>query len=47
MRKGMNGKRLFAHFREIVENGQEIGMVGGNGGGKRRLLNIAWGEDTD
>ena len=44
--KAIAGRTLFADFSQIVQNGQQIGIVGENGAGKTTLLNLLSGEDT-
>lgn len=45
--KRMNDKTLFSDITQIIQNGQQIGIVGPNGVGKTTLLNILSGEDED
>ncbi|OEK69159.1 heme ABC transporter ATP-binding protein [Staphylococcus equorum] len=43
--KRINGKTLFEDITQIIQSGQQIGIVGPNGAGKTTLLNILSGED--
>ncbi|WP_312573752.1 ABC-F family ATP-binding cassette domain-containing protein [Staphylococcus saprophyticus] len=43
--KRINDKTLFEDITQIVQSGQQIGIVGPNGAGKTTLLNILSGED--
>lgn len=43
--KCIGDKILFEHVTEIIQNGQQIGIVGSNGAGKTTLLNILNGDD--
>lgn len=43
--KRINDKTLFEDITQIIQSGQQIGIVGPNGAGKTTLLNILSGED--
>ncbi|MDW4361109.1 ABC-F family ATP-binding cassette domain-containing protein [Staphylococcus saprophyticus] len=43
--KRINDKTLFEDITQIIQSGQQIGIVGPNGEGKTTLLNILSGED--
>ncbi|MDG0842747.1 ABC-F family ATP-binding cassette domain-containing protein [Staphylococcus equorum] len=43
--KRINGNTLFEDITQIIQSGQQIGIVGPNGAGKTTLLNILSGED--
>ncbi|WLW72180.1 ABC-F family ATP-binding cassette domain-containing protein [Staphylococcus saprophyticus] len=43
--KRINDKTLFEDIAQIIQSGQQIGIVGPNGAGKTTLLNILSGED--
>lgn len=43
--KRINEKTLFEDITQIIQSGQQIGIVGPNGAGKTTLLNILSGED--
>lgn len=45
--KRINQKTLFEDITQIIQSGQQIGIVGPNGAGKTTLLNILNGEDKD
>lgn len=45
--KRINDKTLFEDITQIIQSGQQIGIVGPNGAGKTTLLNILSGEDQD
>ncbi|SCS28638.1 ABC-F family ATP-binding cassette domain-containing protein [Staphylococcus caeli] len=45
--KRINGKTLFEDITQIIQSGEQIGIVGPNGAGKTTLLNILSGEDKD
>ncbi|MGW8020575.1 ABC-F family ATP-binding cassette domain-containing protein [Staphylococcus xylosus] len=45
--KRINQKTLFEDITQIIQSGQQIGIVGPNGAGKTTLLNILNGEDED
>ncbi|MGW7861458.1 ribosomal protection-like ABC-F family protein [Staphylococcus xylosus] len=45
--KRINQKILFEDITQIIQSGQQIGIVGPNGAGKTTLLNILNGEDED
>ncbi|MGW7924946.1 ribosomal protection-like ABC-F family protein [Staphylococcus xylosus] len=45
--KHINQKILFEDITQIIQSGQQIGIVGPNGAGKTTLLNILNGEDED
>ncbi|NWK84035.1 ABC-F family ATP-binding cassette domain-containing protein [Staphylococcus sp. GSSP0090] len=45
--KRINDKTLFEDITQIIQSGQQIGIVGPNGAGKTTLLNILSGEDTN
>ncbi len=45
--KRINQKTLFEDVTQIIQSGQQIGIVGPNGAGKTTLLNILNGEDKD
>lgn len=44
--KRIPDRTLFADITQIIQNGQQIGIVGPNGVGKTTLLNILSGEDS-
>ncbi|MCG7339742.1 ABC-F family ATP-binding cassette domain-containing protein [Staphylococcus sp. ACRSN] len=44
--KRIPDRTLFEDITQIIQNGQQIGIVGPNGVGKTTLLNILSGEDT-
>lgn len=45
--KRIHQKTLFEDVTQIIQSGQQIGIVGPNGAGKTTLLNILNGEDKD
>ncbi|MCD8852410.1 ABC-F family ATP-binding cassette domain-containing protein [Staphylococcus xylosus] len=45
--KRIHQKTLFKDVTQIIQSGQQIGIVGPNGAGKTTLLNILNGEDKD
>ncbi|RIN26425.1 ABC-F family ATP-binding cassette domain-containing protein [Staphylococcus succinus] len=45
--KHINNVTLFEDITQIIQSGQQIGIVGPNGAGKTTLLNILSGEDQD
>ncbi|MGY0414078.1 ABC-F family ATP-binding cassette domain-containing protein [Staphylococcus sp. mip270_02] len=45
--KRINKKTLFEDITQIIQSGQQIGIVGPNGAGKTTLLNILNGEDKE
>lgn len=45
--KRIHQKTLFKDVTQIIQSGQQIGIVGPNGAGKTTLLNILNGEDED
>lgn len=45
--KHIHQKTLFKDVTQIIQSGQQIGIVGPNGAGKTTLLNILNGEDKD
>src|SRR5699024_10009015 len=45
--KQINNKVLFDSITEVIQNGQQIGVVRPNGAGKTTLLNILSGEDDN